>query len=87
MITRGTKQMISRVREEITAWMGLPTAWKKIEVILMAQVRTTRARKIPEGHFREFPVVAGVGHIGGLTEHSYHKPGAQVQKSGSLRVR
>ena len=46
MITRGTKQMISRVREEITAWMGLPTAWKKIEVILMAQVRTTRARKI-----------------------------------------
>ncbi len=36
----------------------------------------------PEGHFREFPVVAGVGHIGGLTEHSYHKPGRKFKNQG-----
>jgi hypothetical protein len=46
MIISGIKQIISLIIEAITAQMGLPTAWKKIEVILIVQVNVTRAKKI-----------------------------------------
>ena len=42
----GIKQTISRIIEEITACAGFPTAWKKMDVIFMIQVKVTRERKI-----------------------------------------
>ena len=59
--------------------MGLPTAWKKDRGHLDGAGEDHQGQEDPEGHFREFPVVAGVGHIGGLTEHSYHKPGRKFK--------
>lgn len=42
----GIKQIISRIIDEMTACIGLPTAWKKIEVIFMVQVKVTSERKM-----------------------------------------
>lgn len=46
MQINGTKQMISRIKDVKTAKTGFPTAWKKMEDILMTQVNVTRDRKI-----------------------------------------
>ena len=46
MIIKGIKQTISLIIEAITARIGLPTAWKKIEVIFIMQVKVTSIKKM-----------------------------------------
>ena len=46
MIISGMKHTMSRIIEAMTARIGFPTAWKKIEVILIMQVKVTRQRKM-----------------------------------------
>ena len=45
-ITKGIKHIISRIKETIVALIVLPTAWKKMEVILIRHVPVTKERKI-----------------------------------------
>lgn len=45
-ITSGIKQIISLIKETIVALIFCPTAWKKIEVILIKQVPVTKDKNI-----------------------------------------
>ena len=43
---RGIKHTISRITDAIMARSGLPTAWKKMDDILMVQVKAISDRKM-----------------------------------------